>query len=598
MKKAVVIILILLIAGIGISYYITQLCHQRTATSRAAKSDLEAPRLLTYIPDTAAFYASLSDIGALKTTIQSSDYFKTVSSTSLWQTSTSAMETQFREALKNPDLKAEAGPEPPDLGLLWDLVGEEVAVAFLPEQEPGAWAVAFLARVKNAQRLKKIANLITDTAKNKGFSLSDIEYKAESIKKAVEAPDKGEFYLCQTKALLVCSTRLETMKSVIDLISGDAQNSLASSANYRAVADKLKGGHFGEFFMRLDADMSSMFKSLANLEGLPMQAGTQGVPKMAGDSLSRLYVKDGLQFESYSVLDMERIDPKLAGFYKCKPNDLPLLSLVPQGSTFASALNCLDAKATYELAIDSVMTQNPMVAVMVSGFLTELEKKIGVSVAQDLLPAVGPDIAFYYKGLSFKQALSLPELGFACSSSSPERLYSAFPKIGDFLLSFAEDKAPEAKHVEDVYKGHAVHEIRLAMPIGEISLAASVIDKYFCIGFGREQVNAMIDCLAGEGPRLRDQPEYTLISASFPAESNQIMYLDFEALWQQIKSALELYAHGAGPESKDVFEFFDVLLKPMKTTFITTTYERPSENVVIGRGYGHVKIETQQNPTK
>ena len=605
MKKAVVAFLILIIAGIGLSYYMTRVCHQRAAASKSARSGLAATPLLTYIPDTAALYASLSDIGALKKTIEASDYFKKLSSTSFWQTSTSAMEAQFREALKNPDLKAGTEVEPPDLGLLWDLVGEEVALAVLPGQEPGAWNLAFLARVKNAPRLKKITKLITDSAKNEGFSLSDIRYKGESISKAVKAPDKpdkGEFYLCQTHALLVCSTNLEAAKSVIDLISADAQNGLASSANYRAVADKLRGGHFGELFMKLGVDIGSMLKSVANVEGQPTQANTQAntqaVPKMAGDSLTRLYVKDGLQFESYSALDVAKSDPKIAGLCNCKPNDLPLFSLVPQGSTMVFVFNCLDSKATYETIIDSVMTKNPMAAVIVSGFVTELEKKIGMSVAEDLLPAVGPDVAFYYKGLSFKQALSLPELGFACSSSSPEKLYNAFPKIGDYLLSFAKDKAPEAKHVEDVYKGHAVHEIRLTMPIGEMSLAATVVDKYFCIGFGREQVNAMVDCLAGEQPRLKDQPEYRSISASFPAESNQIVYLDFEALWQQIKSALELYAQAAKPESKDVFEFLDVLLKPMKSAFFTSVYERPSESIAVQKGYGHAKIEAQQNPLK
>ena len=595
MKKAIVIILILIIAGIGIAYYVTQVREQKPALPKttAAGVAAQAPKLLSYIPDTAALCVAFSDIGELKTAIESSDYFKKLSSTSLWQTSVSKMGAQFQQAFKNRELQAGIEVEPPDLGLFWDLVGDEVAVAFLPEQEPDAWAFAFLARVKNPQRLKKIANLITDSAKNEGFTFSDIEYNDELIRKAVKAPDKGEFCICQTHGLLTGSTDLEAIKSIIDLISSDAKNSLASSANYKAVASKFRPGHFGELFMKLGVDMGSMFTSVASVEGLPIQTKTQGMPKMAGDSLTRLYVKAGLQFESYTALDVEKSDPKIVGFYKYEPNDLPLLSLVPQGSTMAFVLNCLDAKAMYEMMIDSVMAQNPMVAVIVSGFLTELEKKIGVSIADDLLSAVGPDVAFYYKGLSFKQALSLPELGFACSSSNPERLYNAFPKIGDHLLSFAEDMAPEAKHVEDLYKGYTVHEIRLTMPIGEMSLAAAVVDKYFCVGFGREQVNVMIDCLAGEHPRLKDQPEYTSISAGFPRESNQIFYLDFEALRRQIRSALELYAQVAEPASKEGLDFADLLLKPLKTTFSTTIYEHPSESIAVQRGYGYAKIEAE-----
>jgi len=597
MKKAIVIILILIVVGIGIAYYMTQMREQKAAlpkTTAAALVAAQTPELLSYVPDSAALCVVFSSIGELKTAIENSDYFKKLSSTTLWQTSVSLVGAQLHQALKNRELQAGIKVEPPDLGLVWDLVADEVAVAFLPGQEPDAWAFTLLARVKNPQRLKNLATLIMDSAKNEGFTFSDIEYNDELIRKAVKAPDEGEFCLCQTHGLLTGSSDLEAIKSIIDLISSDAKNSLASSASYKAVASKLGGGHFGEFFMNLGVDMWSMFTSVASVEGLPIQGKMQGMPKMAGDSLTRLYVKDGLQLESYTALDVEKSDPKIAGFYKCEPNDLPLLSLVPQGSTMVFVLNCMDAKAIYEMMIDSVMAQNPMVAVIVSGFLTELEKKIGVSLADDLLPAVGPDVAFYYKGLSFKQALALPELGFACSSSNPERLYNAFSKIGDHLLSFAEDKAPEAKHVEDVYKRHVVHEIRLAMPIGEISLAAAVVDKYFCVGFGREQVNTMIDCLAGEHPRLKDQPEYTAISAGFPRESNQIAYLDFEALWRQIKSALELYAQiSEATGAKDALEFVDILLKPLKTTFSTAIYEHPSESIAVQRGHGHVKIEAE-----
>ena len=596
MKKAIVIILVLIVAGIGIAYYMTQVCEQKPVlpkTTAASGAAAQPTELLSYIPDTAAFCMTFSDIDELKTAIENSSYFKNLSSTSSWRTWAAVMEVQLQQALKNRGLEAGVEVEPPDLGLFWDLVGDEMAMAFLPGQEPDSWVLAFLARVKKPTRLKQIVKFIKDSATNEGFTLSDTDYKGESISKGIKADDKGEFYLCQTRGMLTASTSLQALKSVLDLISSSTKNSLVLSENYTSLAAKLRPGHLGEFFMKLGANMGSMFTSIANVDGLPTQGNMQGMPKMAGDSLTRLYIKDGLQFESYSALDVEKSDPKIVGFYKYEPNDLPLLSIVPQGSTMVFALNCLNAKAMYEMVIDSAMTQNPMVAVMVSGFITELEKKIGVSLAADILPAIGPDVTFYYKGLSFKQALSLPELGFACSSKNPGKLYNVFPKVGDHLLSFAQDKAPEAKHVEEVYKGHPVHEIRVAMPICEMSLAAAVVDEYFCIGFGREQVNMMIDCLAGDHPQLKNQSEYTAISAGFPKAANQIMYLDSESLWRQIKSALEVYTQLAKPESKDAFEFVDALLKPMKTAFTASVYEHPSESVAAQRSYGHVKIEAE-----
>jgi len=596
MKKAIVIILVLIVPGIGIAYYVTQVRERKPAlpkTPTVSRAVAQPAELLSYIPDTAAFCMTFSDIGELKTAIENSSYFKNLSSMASWRTWASVMEMQLQQAFKNRGLEAGVEVEPPDLGLFWDLVGDEMAMAFLPGQEPDSWAVAFLARVKKPTRLKKIVKFIRDSATNEGFTLSDSKYEGESISKGIKADDKGEFYICQTRGLLTVSTSLQTLKSVLDLISSSTKSSLASSENYTSLAGKLRQGHFGEFFMKLDANMGLMFTSIANVEGLPMQGNMQGMPKMAGDSLTRIYLKDGLQFESYSALDVEKSDPKIVGFYKYEPNDLPLLPIVPQGSTIVIAGNSLDAKAMYEIMIDSIMTQNPMVAVIVSGFIAELEKKIGVSLADDILPAVGPDVVFYYKGLSFKQALSLPEFGFACSSKNPGKLYNVFPKVGDHLLSFAQDKAPEAKHVEDVYKGHPVHEIRLALPIGEMSLAAAVVNDYFCIGFGREQINTMIDCLAGDHPQLRNQPEYTAISAGFPKTTNGIVYLDTASLWRQIRSALELYAQVAKPEAKETFEFVDALLKPIKTAFTTSVYEHPSESIAAQRNYGHIKIEAE-----
>ncbi|MBN1593686.1 MAG: DUF3352 domain-containing protein [Candidatus Coatesbacteria bacterium] len=600
MKKAIVIILILIVVGAGVAYYMTQMRGKETSllpglgTTKSTKAAPEPSGLLTYIPDTAALCVSFSDIGSLKTLIENSNYYKTLSSTPVWQKWTSEMDMLTQMALKNRQLEAGVESEPPDLGLIWKLLGDDIAIAFMPGLEPDAWTFAMVAKVKDAASLTKIVTFVKDSAKAEGFALTDEEYKGETVSKGARSEGVGEFYICETNGMLTTSTGVGAMHSVLDLISsGKPEGSLAATKEYKSLAGELKGGHLGELYMKLGTNMNSMFTSLAAMEGMPVQTGADGVPKMAGDSLTRLYLKDGLQFESYSMLDTVKSDPKIVSFYRFEPNDLPLLSVVPQDSTLVSVLNCLDSKAAYEMAIDSAMSQNPMAAVMLSGFITELDRKMGVSLTEDILPVVGPDVAFYFKGMSFKQNLPLPEFGFACNSSNPSVLYNAFPKVGDHLLSFAEDKAPDAKHVDEVYRGYPIHQIKLTTPIGDMSLAAAVVDDKFLMGFGREQVDMMIDSLDGEHPRFKDQEQFTSMKSKYPDKSNQIVYMDSESLWRQLRSTIELYSQSSDADLKETFEFVDVLVKPMKAILTTSIYEHPSENVAAQRTYGHIKIEAE-----
>ncbi|HUT04446.1 MAG TPA: DUF3352 domain-containing protein [bacterium] len=643
MKRALIIVVILLIAGFAISYYVTDMfgpwaTHRKTATTETglqkAATAAPAPELLSYVPSSAALCVHLIDIAALKTAVQGSNYFKQLSSSPFWQTTVSVAEKQLEQNFKDRSLETAVEAEPPDLGLLWDLIGDEIVIAYMPGEAPDRGGTAFLAKVGNPEKLKKIVKLIKETAQNNGLTLSETKYNAETITKVVgetrhkrplflsedkhgsiEGPlslykDKDGsikmgvapvvketevFYLCQTYGLLTGANDLAALQSIIDLVSGNKKDCLATSANYTEVASELRPGHFGECFMNLGVDWSSVFQAIVESKGAPTQSKVGAMPKMAGDSLTRFYVKDGVQFESYTALDVEKSDATVTGFYGFQPNGLPILSAVPGGSTMMTAMNCLNAKQTYELVIDSVMARNPMAAVMVTGFIAELEKKIGISITEDLLPAVGHDIAFYYKGVSFEQDIPLPEFGFVCSSSNPEKLFNAFPKIGDYLLSFDKDKALKVEHKDVAYKDNPIHVVRLAIPVGEnpaeMSIAAAVVDKYFCVGFGRKQVETMIDCISHEHPLLTDQPKYKAISEGFPETVNQTAYLDFDALWQQIKSLLELYAQVSEPGKKDAFQFFDILLRPVKAVFITSLYEHPSPKTAVQRSYGHVKIE-------
>jgi len=598
-KKALIIVVILLIAGFAISYYVSERFgtwtthHKRVVTK--AELQKAAPKLLSYVPRSAALSVHVIDIGALKTAIQKSNYFKQISSTPFWQKTVSGAEKELEQSLKDRSLETAVKVEPPDLGLVWDFVGEELALAVVPGRAPDAWVIAFLAKVKKPTRLNKITKLVVDAMKNEGLTVEETKYKGQSITTASKGAKSEVFYLCQTHGLLTGANDLTTLQSIIDLVSGERKDGLATAADYTSVASELRPGHIGEFYMKLGVDWTSVFSALAKDVNASSQPKMGGMPKMVGDSLTRFYVKDGVQFESYTALDVKKSDAKITKFYTSQPNRLPLLSAVPWGSTMMMAMNCLSAKDTYDLAIDSASSQNPMAAVMITGFITELEKNIGISIANDLLPAVGPDIAFYYRGISFKQDLPLPEFGFVCSSTDPPKLLRAFPKIGDYLLSFAKDKALKAEHKSITYKDIPIQVVQLAVPVSKkpakISIAAAVVDKYFCVGFGAEQVKTMIDCLKHGHPLLKDQSRYKSISEGYPETVNQTVYLDFDAFWQQVKSLLELYAQVNAPDKRDAFQFVDMLLKPVKTVFVTSLYEHPSSKTAVQRSYGQVKIE-------
>jgi len=142
-KKALIIVVILLIAGFAISYYVSERFgtwtthHKRVVTK--AELQKAAPKLLSYVPRSTALCVHVIDIAALKTAIQKSNYFKQISSTPFWQKTVSEAEKELEQSLKDRSLETAVKVEPPDLGLVWDFVGEELALAVVPGRAPDAW---------------------------------------------------------------------------------------------------------------------------------------------------------------------------------------------------------------------------------------------------------------------------------------------------------------------------------------------------------------------------------------------------------------------------------------------------------------------------
>lgn len=606
MKKALILILVLVVVALAAGYYLTQMREQRPQTQEAKTAETSgfiAPRpvLPNYLPDNTVLYIGFSGLKGVKELIVQSPYYEKVTKSPFWSAyiapQLSQIESGFEMQMGSHAADGETESNLPSdfdelVPIIWGLLGEEIAIAFGPDGDSSSdWHFNFLAKVSNKQNMEKLWTLVQEGTKMALMQESEVEFAGKQIHKFSQPGSNKETYVCQLDEVFALTVEIESMKSIINLHDSKAQGSFADTEHYKAITSKLKPGHFGEFFFDMGTDLGGMLSSLASVDGMALSTQPNQVFKTEGYAASRLYIKDGIVVESYSRVDPEKTDQKLVSFYKFEPNDLPLLSAVPENSIAALAMNCLDAKTIYEVAVDSASAQNPMAAVLISGYLAELEKKTGISVTEDLLPAIGPDIAVYFKGMDFTQAMSLPEFGFACSSSAPDKLLKAFPKIGDYILSFAEDKAPKPEHVKGEYKGHDVHELKIAMPVGKISLAAAVVDKYFCIGFGSSQLHAMLDCLSGEGEQLREQDLYEFISKDFPKKSNQVMFVDFKTVKEQLRVAFDRYAD-KGPDAKNISEaldFVQLLLEPVKVSFTTSIYE----DSCVQRSYGVTRIEAE-----
>jgi len=591
-KKIVIIIVFLLVVGLALTYILTQMETGKTGRASAKKMvsspafKAQPSAMASMLPETAAIYVAISDVSKIRDTVETSNYYKRLSTSSFWKENVAPSFVQLDEKLRlaSAELKGDVTTD-----LIWEVLGDDVGFALSQGAAEGEWAVSFIAKIGDKKKLSNLVSLIRASLEDsKQANVTESSHKGVKITTAVEPGGKQEVSFCSVSGCLAVSSKLDTLKTIIGLSQGKTDGSLANSARYRALAQELEPGYFLDAFIDLENLTEAIAAAMtASLPGFPQQPPMQGIPKTAGQSLARGYIKNGLLFDGLTVLDKEKTDEQILAMYKkFKPEVLPILSFIPKGAIFVGAMNCLSAKMMYEIALQSASNQNPMIAILASGYAAELEKNIGLSLTEDLLPAVGSDAGFYFKGLDLAQVLSLPELGFVCSSEDPDKLFTAFPKIGDYMLSFAKDKAPKATHVDDEYKGYKIHEIRLPMPIGEMTLAAAVLDKHFLIGFGRSQVNTMIDCMSGKHELFKDESRYSKISGEFPKESNQILYVDFENLWGQIRIAIERFG-GSSADTKSTLEFVDMLVAPLKASFSTTIYESDRSQ----RVFGHVLIE-------
>jgi len=565
MKKGLIALIILAVAGLGICFWVTRMGQRKPAvalTGRAA-----APGLASFVPESTAVFADFVDLGKIKSAIVASRYYERLTSTAFWRREIAPSGSDFQEAIQHVSVRlgVKLSPE-----LIWGLLGREFAVALARPDPKSPWALMAISRIPEGKVMQSVLETIISALKANGFKVSESKYSGRTIK-TVAKGDKNVLALCRLPGLLAMASDLSLLKSSIDLVRGSSKASLASVEDYRAIAARLKPGHFCELYVDLDTYLKAPFELLSRMTGgLASIPAGQGVPTVSGETLWRGYVRGGVVFDGYTVLDLAKTDPKIAQMYgKYRPEKLAILTLIPKRALAAMALNSIDAKQMYEIALGSITSQNPIGAAVLSGYLGQLQEQTGVSLQEDILPLLGPDMACYFAGLDFSQALSMPQIGFACSSADPKKLLALFPKLGEYVLSFAKDKALKTKHLARKYKGYEVNEVRLQTPLGSVTLAAAAVDRYFCVGLSGGQVDRMIDCLGGEAEHLGAGKLYSSMASAFPKLSNQIVFVDIQGLWEQTRLAIERYSAGG---AKEPVEFVDALIGPLKGLYATTIY--------------------------
>jgi len=594
MKKAVIIaIVVLVVAGVALSYFLATTgkatkgtSHQTQAKAPAVKKHQQT-NMAAYFPQETVLMVSISDVGELRKTILNSDYYKGLEQTAVWKQKVAPGFAQMNMALAGASAEMNTSF---DVEFIWELLGEYVGFGVISSgEEAGPPTFAGVLKVSNNTTRKRAITVAKAIAKSKGLPEPTVsEFKNAPVYGFTAEPGGGGVFIGEVADHFVISDSMKTLKAIVRLIGGAKAGSLAESEGYASVAKDLETGGFSEIYMDIGEGMDTITSLVSGMPG-GAAAQMEGMPKQAGHSIARSYIDNGIRVDSLSIIDEEGTAPEIIEYHtKLKPDKLSILSLVPKGSVMVVGSNCMDAQLMYKMSVESITTQNPMAAVLISGYLSQLDTKMGLSLVDDVLPLIGSELALYLKGLDLEQVLSLPEVGLILTSSDPDKLLKTFPKFGDALLSFAEDKAPKAEHVDKKYKGHTLHEITLPMPIGSVSLAAAAVDNYFCVGFSANQVGEMIDCLTGEKDDFTKDERYRVFTKDTPDKINQTGFFDFEDAWRQLRVALKRYGQ-SNPDTEQTLEFVDVLIRPLKAAYSFAVYEED----FVQKSTLKIRIETE-----
>jgi hypothetical protein len=410
--------------------------------------------------------------------------------------------------------------------------GKEIAVAVYPSN------IALVTRVKPETKFIDFLAKIFNKAGRK-YEVIEENYKGRKMT-VIKLDDKASLAYVQIKDMLVIGFGKKAAISCCD-VADKKFLSLAQDKDYTSAMSKFPKGAdtvaFGDIGL-----MISGIKRIA--ESIPMpaaQESTQPDPRQAFQAQinKSLGMYDGFKTFSYAKypgkiakermlvsLDRSKLIPFFKSFYSVKPRKNAALKLAPASAIYYD-WGTFEWKSYWKYIKEEISNeaakanQGPTFNDMISGF----EKQIGMSIENDLVPALGDEIGVCLTDINLEGMIPMPQFIVFVKVDKKETIDRL---LGQFTQGGKSDLQSEA------YKGADIKYINLPFGLA-FQPAFCYVGDYFLFSLGRDPIKGSIDSYSGTAKSLFESEDFKAVNNGLMDPANKVCFVKVDTLLQKGK---------------------------------------------------------------
>ncbi|MDD5073350.1 MAG: DUF3352 domain-containing protein [Candidatus Omnitrophica bacterium] len=416
-----------------------------------------------------------------------------------------------------------------------EFFGKEMVLAVYPgnikEIGPGAIqdaasnAVLVTRTRPEADFIEFVSKLINRSEKK--VALSEETYKGRKIT-IVKINDNTDLAYTNIKDLLIIGAGKKAAASCIDVVNKD-RPSLSQDKDYISTMLKLSKNASVAVYGNIGSLVSHVKQPAAANEQISKMLGLYSGFKTMGYA----YFAGNKKLEAVFFYDRAKMIPLYAKLYSLAPRKDETVKFAPENA-ISYQWGTFDFKSYWEYISSEMERQSaqagqPDKAFPLKGLVSGLEAKIGMSLDNDLIPALGDEAAFILMDINVEGLLPMMEF-VACfkvkNKATIEKALDSLLKDGEISLQ------------SEGYKGVDLKYINL--PFGtDLQPSYCYMGDYLLVSLGRKPIKASIDTSKGDLKSLLENEDFKAVNHGLTGECNSVYFLKADVLMLRAKSICE-----------------------------------------------------------
>ena len=230
--------------------------------------------------------------------------------------------------------------------------------------------------------------------------------------------------------------------------------------------------------------------------------------------------------------DRNAVDPEVKPLYECSAQDNATLRFIPEHVLGYQWSPCYDLNYYWKQTRDNLgdaflakgVEANP------EEFIAGLEDSLGISIENDIIPALGSEFGWLWTDIAVDRLAPIPQLAMYMKTVDKDKVKNMMSD----LIAKQSFVRPEIESVggEDVY----YFKIPL---VDNLEPAYSFINGYLMIATSRNLIKQAMAANAGEKPSILDQADFKQADLGLAAKNNAVFFLNMQGITEKADDLLE-----------------------------------------------------------